>query len=331
MKFFSLLPWFRKEIPSLKALLIYGNHEGLRSFRQKYVQKLYQQQGINIIYATSAEDALDHYYSLPGLFDGSNSQKCIVLDGLTDSFVTKIQNLDSFYASPHFLLLSASKLSSRSKSVNFFQENSRLGTLPCYDMNREEISVTCQKILNDRHCQLSEESFEYLTDFLTYEIDKFFSLLEMIALYTGQKKIELEALKALLFSFHSSPLHKLNQYFFQGETKSLQDLIKSIEISEWISIIRLLIQDVRTLLAFHIHHLKSSDLKNSWSKGPVKFPYPRLSLYEKAYTQWPLERCGSTLKHLIKLEKDLKSSPSPSTCQISNLLYLLSSHGNIIQ
>ena len=262
---------------------------------------------------------------MPGLFDTDSAQKSIILSNISDAFLNKGKLIEILSQTPHLLIATSSKLSSRSKLVSTYREAKETALLPCYEINKTEISEVCQCLILEYQLKMTPEALAYLINFSTSHLENFFSIFDLITLYTGLNTLDEVQIKNILMDFYSLPADKFNQHFLLTELSLLHNLGKTFELSDWIGIVRILTQDIITLLAFHGYRLRPSDLKNCWSKGPIKFPYPRLALYEKALSQWNLQRCKNTLDNLLELERRLKSTSSFTSSQILYQLIELSS------
>lgn len=324
MKFSSILPWLQPKIPLVKGILLYGNCEGMISFRVKCLQKIYSDQKYVGSLASSGEEALEILQALPGLFDLSGTEKCIFLNNITDTFLNKGKIIEILRSTPHVLVASSSKLSSRSKLVSAFQVASETALIPCYDVHKDEITEICQWLGQINHLKITPEALTFFIDYSITDLEHFFSIFDLLTLYAGQETLTEHQLKNILSDFTLLPTEKFNQHFFLRELTALNTLSQTLELSQWIVLIRTLIQDFMILLAFHTYGLKSSDLRNFWSKGLVKFAYPRLSLYEKSFPLWNLHHCRETLNALLELERGIKSTSPPTFTQMLHKLIELS-------
>ncbi|MGI4851147.1 MAG: DNA polymerase III subunit delta [Janthinobacterium lividum] len=324
MKFPSLLPWLQPNIPLVKGILLYGNCDGLISFRLKCLQKIFSCRHYVSSFATSAEEALDTLQALPGLFDSTTTQKNIVFPNVTDAFLNKGKIIDVLRTSRHVLIISSTKLTSRSKLVGAFQDAKETALIPCYDIQQNEITKVCEWLIHSNQLKITKDALNYFINFSMNELEQFFSIFDLLSLYAGQETLDEKQLKNILSNFTSVTSEKFNQHFFLQEISDLHHLAQTFEVSEWIRLIRLLIQDLMILMACHSHHLKASDLKQSWSKGLIKFPYPRLFLYEKALPSWDIRKCHRALNSLLELEGRIKSTLPPTHTQMSNQLIELS-------
>lgn len=324
MKFTTILPWLQPKIPLVKGILLYGNCEGLLLFRIKCLQKIYSHHHYLCSSATSSEEALESLSAFPGLFEIASSQKNIYLNNVTDALFNKGKIIETLNFTSHVFMASSLKLSSKSKLVSAFQESQQTALIPCYDSYSDEITQVCQWLKKINHLQMTPDALAYFVNFSIDNLAQFFSIFDLLILYAGQNVLDEKQLRNILSDFMSLPTEKFNEHFFLKEFSALNTLAQTFELPEWIRLIRLLIQDFMALLAFHSHHLKSSDLRGCWSKGVVKFPYPRLTLYEKAISQWNLQKCQITLASLLELERCIKSISPPTITQILKKLIELS-------
>lgn len=324
MKFPSLLPWLQPNIPAVKGILLYGNCEGLISFRLKCLQKIYDRHNYLYSLASSTEEALETLQALPGLFDSGIIPKNIVFNNVTDAFLNKGKVIEILRTTPHILTVSSSKLASRSKLVNAFQDAKETALIPCYEIQQNEIAKVCAWLIHINQLKITPDALNYFIHFSVNELEQFFSIFELVTLYAGQRTLDELQLKNILSDFTSVTAEKFNQHFFLKDLPNLYHLMQTAELPEWIRLIRLLIQDIMILMTCYSHHIKATDLKNSWSKGLVKFPYPRLALYEKVLPNWTLKKCQKVLESLLELEGRIKSILPPTQVQILNQLIELS-------
>ena len=324
MKFLSLLPWLQPNIPLARGILLYGNCEGLLFFRLKCLQKIYSRHHYLCSLVTSAEEALDILQALPGLFDSMTSQKNIVFPNVTDALLNKGKIIEVLRTTQHVLITSSTKLTSRSKLVGAFQEAKETALIPCYDIQQNEIAKVCAWLIDHNQLKITNDALNYFINFSMNELAQFFSIFDLLSLHAGQETLDETQLKNILSNFMSVTSEKFNQHFFLQEISDLNHLAQTCDVSEWIRLIRVLIQDIMILMACHSHHLKALDLKQSWSRGLIKFPYPRLFLYEKALPKWDIKKCYRTLNSLLDLEGHIKSTLPPTSVQISNQLIELS-------
>lgn len=324
MKFTSLLPWLQKNPPSSKGILFFGSQEQLISYRIQFLQKYYVTQDFQIVRAESVSEVLDYLYSCQSLFESGTRKQCIIYQNITDTLANNNDFMPALLQSPHILLMSSGKLNSRAKLVTLFQSLKETAIIPCYDIDLSEISQSVSFCAGNMSLSLDPLAQQYLSDFLSSRLEEFFSTLEMLALYSGTNSLGKSDINAVLKEFSSSRMEDFNQYFFLGDISALNTLLNTIEPSEWISLVRQILQDLIILLSLQIHQAAPSSLRDFWSKGIVKFSYSRVTLYQKCLGKWPLKRCGFVLEQLLALEAGLKSSPSLSMAEIHHFLSGLS-------
>lgn len=324
MKLSSILPWVQKTAPSQKAVLFFGFHEELISYRLKCLQNHYSGQDFQIVHAVSGSEMIDHLHSSQSLFESNSFKKCIVYQNITDTLMKTYDFITPLLTSPHILLLSSHKLNSRSKLVASLQAHKQTAVIPCYDVDLSEISQVIASYADKISLKVDSSARQYLTCFLSAQLEAFFPTMEMLALYGDSHLLSEEDIRNALKGLSSSMIDDFNQHFFLGNLSALHYLLEDVESSDWISLIRQLLQDVTTLMSFQIYQVMPSLLKEFWMRGDVKFSYSRIPLYQKCLKDWSLERCGSVLEQLLRLETRLKSTPPFCLTEIYHLLLSLS-------
>ena len=317
----QIAAYFKKPDMSVKAVLLYGQNEGLVSeYSRKLVQTVSQD-----LYDPFAGVYLDWdnvKSDLGTLFSEYNSQSLmgtrrVVVLREADNNLSKVMEelLQNSKTDTLLVVIGAASLNSKSSLVSFFNSSDKTVSVACYEDRDEDIASSVKMMLAEQGITYTTDAFMMLCSRLSNDRKFNANEIEKLVTYVGNKKhFELDDVCAVVFDQAVSGLDDLCFYVFSGlKLKALNSLKYLLnEGVEEVQIVRALSRHVNKLLDGKAYMESGETSSSSIRKILAKNLFYRYDMGANQLSRWPKERLFDVMGLLYKAEKDCKTTNMPT-------------------
>ena len=214
-------------LEKFKAILIYGENEGLKNDLIDNLKKIKNADIINLFSRNLDKDNLfNSEISNLSLFE---KKKIIFLNSANDTF---LKNIEEFLdmKNNNLLVISADILTKRSKLRSFFENNKNTAIIPCYKDTKVNLSIMLKNTLKNMS-GLTPNSINQILNKTGADRTKVKEEIQKIKLYFHNKNInETELEKLLNYNFEINLYELVNDILLNNKTK-VNDKFEQLDIS----------------------------------------------------------------------------------------------------
>lgn len=326
--------YLRKPDKNIKAVLLYGQNEGLIA---EYTKKLVATVSKDLYdpFAVAYLDWGDTKGDIGALAAEYNSQslmgvrRVVVLkeadNNLSKPLAEMLQNSQS---DTLMVICGAESLNSRSSLVILANGSTEMAAVACYEDRDENIAASVKKMLLDQGITFTNDAFMMLCARLSNDRKSNVNEVEKLITFVGNKKhFEADDVNAVVFDQATSGIDDLCFYVFSGiKAKALNSLKYLLnEGVEEVQITRALIRHTNNLLEAKGFMEGGVSAAEAIKKVLPKNMFYRYDMGANQLGRWSRERLFDVLELLYKTEKDCKTTNIPQTDVLSyTVLTLLS-------
>ena len=313
--------YLKKNIPSIKAFLLYGTNEGL-------ITELCKKLALSV--TPNLSDAFcvvnlswDEIKSDVGILSSEynaislmGDRRVIILHNIDNDLTKTIKEILPDSKSDTLLILCGNaNLNNKSSLVNLATSSDFIAGFACYDDREESISSSTRSFLVSKNITYTTDAFSLLCSRLSSDRKFNQNELEKLITYIGTKKhIEIKDVKEAIFDQSSLNTDDLCFYTFSGEKikalKSLKHLLQ--EDVEPVQIIRALIYHAFKLLEGKALKENGETSLNAAKKIISKRLFYRYDACARQLDMWSKDRLFDILELLYTAEKNCKTNNIPN-------------------
>jgi DNA polymerase-3 subunit delta len=307
---------FLQSIPChIKAVLLYGPDKGVVSERLELIKKTFLGQGFNDLSFTKFDFAQikDQPYLLVEEINNLSFgviKKIILIYNCPSSLDREFKDNLKKIPQDVLIVLLAEDLSPASSLRKFFEEEEKLVSIPGYADEIVALKIMAATILKQENYTFDQDFLEFFCQSLQGDRTIFKNELKKIILYQGAKKhIALNEVKDIIPRSYEENIENFWLNIMLNKNNMLNNELENF--IENISPIGVL----RSFSNFILRVYKLKDLINnnqnflaaSKKMSPPIF-FKNMDKFEAVVKQITVSKIISMLEHIIKLEKDIKTS-----------------------
>ncbi len=331
--------YFKKPVPDIKAVLLYGQNEGLiDEYTKKFVKTV--SEDLYDPFATAYLDwdevkadggAVMAEYNAQSLM---NVRRVVVVKEADNNFTKTLEALlDNDKNDNLLLLIGKQSLNNKSSLVSLANSHKAAAAVACYEDREENVVSSVRAILAENAITYDMSAFNLLCSRLSNDRKINVSEIEKLITYVGTKKHFTSAdVEAVVFDQAATGMEDLGFDVFSGNREKavngLQRLINEGE--EEVQIVRSLIRHMNNLLAAKA--LTESGMSDTEAVKKIlsKRLFYRYDAMTAQLRVWKKERLFDVAELLYKAEKDCKTTNMPVSETLSyTVLTLLSAAGKL--
>ena len=332
--------YFKKPDLSVKAVLLYGQNEGLISeYTKRLVQTVSQDlyDPFSVVYldwdnVKSDIGLLISEYNSQSLM---GSRRVIVLRDADNNLTKPLEEvLQNSKTDTLLVVVGATSLNGRASLVSFFNSFEQGVAVACYEDRDEGVASSVKAMLAEQGITYTTEAFMQLCARLSNDRKFNANEIEKLITYVGSKKhFEAEDVKAVVFDQAVSGLDDLCFYVFSGiKVKALSSLKYLLnEGIEEVQIVRALSRHTAKLLDGKVFMDDGETASSAIKKVLPKNMFYRYDMGATQLSRWSKERLFDVMGLLYKTEKDCKTTNMPTAEALTyTVLTLLSAASKLI-
>lgn len=321
--------YFKKPDLSVKAVLLYGQNEGLiAEYTKKFVQTVSQDlyDPFAVVYLDWDDvkgdiGALSSEYNSQSL---TGSRRVVVLKD-ADNNLTKplTEILEGSTSDTLLVIVGAASLNGKSSLVSLANTDKQMASVACYEDRDETVASSARAMLVSNGITFSNDAFILLCSRLSNDRKFNVSELEKLITYVGTKKhFEAEDVRAVVFDQSVSGLDDLCFYTFSGAKVKALTSLKSLlnEATEEVQIVRAFMRHVNKLLEGKALMENGETASTAIRKVLAKNMFYRYDMGADELNKWSKERLFDVMELLYKAEKDCKTTNMPT---VETLTYMI--------
>lgn len=326
--------YLKKPNNTIKAILLYGQNEGLISeYSKKFITTISADplDPFSVVYL-NWDDIKNDIGLLSSEYNSQSlmgTRRVVVIRDADNNLSKPLEEiLISSFSDTLLIVCASPNLNSRSSLVNLANTSSLFASIACYEDRDENITTSIRSYLIENNITCSNDAFMLLCSRLSNDRKSNLNELEKLITYVGSKKhFEIKDIKAVIFDQAISGIDDLCFYTFSGnKLKSINSLKHLLnEGIEEIQIIRALIRHSNKLLEGKALIEGGDTPSNAIKRILAKNLFYRYDMGANQLNAWPKDRLFDVMDLLYKSEKDCKTTNTPSTEIVSyTILTLLS-------
>ncbi len=331
--------YFRKPASEIKAVLLYGQNEGLiDEYTKKFVKTV--SEDLYDPFATAYLDwdevkadggAVMAEYNAQSLM---SVRRVVVVKEADNNFTKTLEALLENDKNDNLLLLIGKQsLNNKSSLVLLANNHKAVAAVACYEDREENVSSSVRAMLAENGITYEMPAFSLLCSRLSNDRKINVSEIEKLITYVGTKKHFVAAdVQAVIFDQAATGMDDLCfDVFSANKEKAISGLQRLInEGEEEVQIVRALMRHVSNLLAAKaLTEGGISDMEAA-KKVLSKRLFYRYDAMAAQLRIWKKERLFDVMELLYKTEKDCKTTNMPVTEILSyTVLTLLSAAGKL--
>ena len=312
--------YLKKTDVSVKAILLYGQNEGLIA---EYMKKLV---------LTVAQDLYDPFAVVHLNWDDVkndigilaseyNSQslmgtrRVVVLkdadNGLTKALIDILENSKS---DTLLVVCGSASLNGKASLVNFFNNEKYTASFACYEDRDENIASSARTLLIERQITFNNDAFVLLCSRLSNDRKSNVNEIEKLITYVGTKKhFDVDDVRAVVFDQAISGIDDLCFYTMSGiKVKALNSLKYLLnEGVDEVQIVRAFIRHINKLLEGKALMESGVAAIDAIKKVLPKNMFYRYDMGANQLFRWSKDRLFDVMELLYKTEKDCKTTGMP--------------------
>lgn len=312
--------YFKKPDMTVKAVLFYGQNEGLIA---EYVKKsvltvsadLYDP--FAVVYL-NWDDVKGDIGILSAEYNSRSlmgSRRVVVLKDV-DNNLTKPLNdmLETSKSDTLLVVTGGTGLNGKSSLVTLFNNEKQLAAVACYEDRDENISSSARSLLLERGITFPNDAFMLLCARLSNDRKSNVNEIEKLITYVGTKKhFEVDDVRAVVFDQAISGIDDLCFYTMSGiKVKALNSLKYLLnEGVEEVQIVRAFIRHVNKLLDGKALMEGGLGASEAIKKVLPKNMFYRYDMGATQLGRWTKDRLFDVMELLYKAEKDCKTTNMP--------------------
>ncbi len=326
--------YFKKPDNKIKAVLLYGQNEGLiAEYTKKFVQTVAKD--LYDPFAVAYLDWDNVKSDFGALASEYNSQSLmgvrrVVVVKEADNNLTKplAEMLEKSKSDTLLLIVGSASLNNKSSLVVLANTNNDMAAVACYEDRDENIVSSVKAMFAEQEITYTTEAFMMLCARLSNDRMSNANEIQKLITFVGSKKhFESDDVKAVVFDQAISGIDDLCFYVFSGvKTRALNSLKYLLnEGVEEVQITRALIRHVAKLLEAKGFTESGLSAIEAIKKVLPKNMFYRYDMGANQLGRWSRERLFDVMELLYKTEKDCKTTNMPAAEALSyTVLTLLS-------
>lgn len=333
--------YLKKPDMSVKAVLLYGQNEGLIA---EYVKKLVLTVAADLydpfaVVYLNWDDVKGDIGTLSSEFNSQSlmgSRRVIVLRDC-DNNLTKPLNdiLENSKSDSLLVITGAASLNGKSSLVSLFNNDKQLAAVACYEDRDENISSSARSLLIERGITFQNDAFMLLCSRLSNDRKSNVNEIEKLVTYVGTKKhFDVDDVKAVVFDQAISGIDDLCFYTMSGIKQKALNSLKYLlnEGVDEVQIARAFIRHVNKLLEGKALMESGVGASEAIKKVLPKNMFYRYDMGATQLSRWSKDRLFDVMDLLYKTEKDCKTTNMPVAEALTyTVLTLLSAASKLAQ
>ncbi len=324
--------YFKKPDINIKAVLLYGQNEGLIA---EYVKKLVLTVSADLYDPFSVvylnwDDVKGDVGALVSEYNSQSlmgSRRVVVLKDADNNLAKPLAEMLESSKSDTLLVISGgASLNSRSVLVTLANTEKYIAAVACYEDRDENIASSARILLLERGITFPNDAFMLLCARLSNDRKSNVNEIEKLVTYVGTKKhFEVEDVRAVVFDQAISGIDDLCFYTFSGvKLKALNSLKYLLnEGVEEVQIVRALTRHVNKLLEGKAQTESGLSSLDAAKKVLPKNMFYRYDMAAVQLSRWSKERLFDVMELLYKAEKDCKTTNMPTREAVSYVVLTL--------
>ena len=313
--------YFKKPDLSVKAVLLYGQNEGLISeytkrFVQTVSQDLYDPFSVVYLEWDNVKSDIGLLFSEYNSQSLMGSRRVVVVHDADNNLTKSLEEmLKNSKTDTLLLVVGSSTVNSRASLVNFFNSFEQVVSVACYEDRDEGITSSVKMMLSEQGITYTTEAFMQLCARLSNDRKFNANEIEKLVTYVGSKRhFETEDVCAVVFDQAVSGVDDLCFYVFSGlKVKALNSLKYLLnEGVEEVQIIRALSRHVGKLLDGKSFMESGETASSAIKKVLSKNLFYRYDMGANQLGRWSAERLFDVTGLLYKAEKNCKTTNMPT-------------------
>ena len=312
--------YFKKPDNKIKAVLLYGQNEGLiAEYTKKFVQTVAKD--LYDPFAVAYLDWDNVKSDFGALAAEYNSQSLmgvrrVVVVKEADNNLTKplAEMLEKSKSDTLLVIVGSANLNNKSSLVVLANTNNDMAAVACYEDRDENIVSSVKAMLAEQEITYTTEAFMMLCARLSNDRMSNANEIQKLITFVGSKKhFEVDDVKAVVFDQAISGIDDLCFYVFSGvKTRALNSLKYLLnEGVEEVQITRALIRHVTKLLEAKGFTESGLSAIEAIKKVLPKNMFYRYDMGANQLGRWSRERLFDVMELLYKTEKDCKTTNMP--------------------
>ena len=317
---------------NIKAILVYGSNEGLIS---EYMQKFTKTVSENLQdpFAVAELDweeirndvgALIGEYSAQSLMVG---RRVVILKNGTDDLVKVLQGFMETSKSNSLLLVRGSEnLNSHSALINYFNSESFLATVACYDDRGKDLILSVKQMLSENKLTYSQEAFDLLCSMMSNDRKSNLNEIDKLVTYVGNTRhVEVDDVRKVVYDASAGLVDDLCFCTFSGLKLQALKIVNYMldEGIEEVKIIRSLLRHVTLLLEAKSLVEKGMSSAEAVKKTLSRKLFYRYDMAEAQISGWTKDRLFDVSELLYNAERDCKTTDFPNKEILTYLILTL--------
>ena len=324
--------YFKRPDKNIKAVLLYGQNEGLiAEYAKKLVQTVSQDlyDPFAVVYLNWDEvkndtGLLAAEYNSQSLM---GSRRVVVLKDADNNLTKPLDEiLENSKSDTLLVIIGGASLNSRSGLVSLANSSNVMAAAACYEDRDENVASSARTLLLDRGITFTTDAFMLLCARLSNDRMANINEIEKLITYVGTKKhFEADDVRAVVFDQAISGIDDLCFYTLSGvKTKALNSLKYLLnEGVEEVQIIRAFTRHINKLLEGKALMEKGMPAGEAVKKVLPKNMFYRYDMGAAQLGRWSKERLFDVMELLYKAEKDCKTTNMPTAEALTYMVLTL--------
>ena len=314
--------YFKKPDMAVKAVLLYGQNEGLVA---EYVKKLVLTVSADLydpfaVVYLNWDDVKGDIGILSSEYNSQSlmgSRRVVVLRDADNNLAKPLNDILEDSKSDTLLVVTGgASLNGKSALVTLFNNEKQLAAVACYVDRDENISSSARSLLLERGITFPNDAFMLLCARLSNDRKSNVNEIEKLITYVGTKKhFEVDDVRAVVFDQAISGIDDLCFYTMSGiKLKALNSLKYLLnEGVEEVQIIRAFMRHVNKLLDGKALMEGGLGASEAIKKVLPKNMFYRYDMGATQLGRWTKDRLFDVMELLYKAEKDCKTTNMPTS------------------
>ncbi len=317
---------------NIKAVLFYGSNEGLISeYMQKFAKTV--SEDLQDPFAIAELDweeikgdvgALISEYSAQSLMVG---RRVVILKNGNDDLAKVLQGFIETSKSNSLLLIRGSEnLNTHSTLVSYFNGESFLAAMACYDDRGKDLVLSIKQMLAENKLTYSQEAFELLCSMMSNDRKFNSNEIDKLVTYVGNSRhFEVDDVRKVIYDASASLVDDLCFSVFSGLKVQALKIVQYMlgEGIEEVKIIRSLSRHINMLLEAKSLVEQGLSATDAVKKTLSRKLFYRYDMAESQIKGWTRERLFDASYLLYNAEKDCKTTDLPTEDVLSYLVLTL--------
>ncbi len=307
---------FKTGAPALKAVLFYGQDEGLiEECREKLTKAVVADKDpFRLVELTQSQIKDD-----PALLSAEanalslmGGRRVVVVRGADNHFTAVLKDFLPAYKGDSLIIVTAGGLKTKDSLPLLFSESPDLAVFPCYADEGEALKRFVFQFLSDQGFQMTPQSVAFIADNLGADrLQSRSELAKLIAYMGHEKTITMDDAVACIGDAAALSIDQMLYALSGGRQKELHETLDRL-LAEGQSPIGLLRSAVGHFKKFHITLAKIKDgIPSETAVAALRLHFKRTDEFKRQLRQWNLAKIGRALDLLVQAERECKFSSRP--------------------